>query len=258
MFDLVMWAKNGSRTLAPVLRRINQVIPRVLIGKRILVDDSSSDNTCDIARRFFWKPVPNRGQGISDAANTALSHVISPFFISFEQDLLLSTDWFTRIPRMVRGNVIIASGVRIPCYPKSLVKLQEYTLEKYAEHKTLAHTLDNTMYRTQDLINLGGFPKQSKDKAGLDIELYRRVKQAGFQWLVDYGLRSLHLRKGISQELRHAFWYGKSMRKPLKCLRLFLTSPLRGLLIAWRMKSASCLPLYCRIRYQFWKGSRSY
>ncbi|NIW13622.1 MAG: glycosyltransferase, partial [Candidatus Thorarchaeota archaeon] len=91
------------------------------------VDDDSVDDTREIAKSFGWQVFFNEGKGISSGANTALKHVTSDFFVSFEQDLLLAWDWWEKIPRLLKGEkVAVASGVRVPNQPEALRKLQEY------------------------------------------------------------------------------------------------------------------------------------
>lgn len=110
-----MWTKNGAKTLPLVLERISEVIPNRFINKRIIADDPSSDDTQEIARTFGWTIVPNEGSGISDGANTALRHVTSEFFISFEQDLLLAPSWWQKIPNHLSDQEFaIASVARQP------------------------------------------------------------------------------------------------------------------------------------------------
>jgi glycosyltransferase involved in cell wall biosynthesis len=50
--DLVMWTKNGGKTLPYVLKRIREVVPSKNVGNRIIVDDSSVDQTCQIAEQL--------------------------------------------------------------------------------------------------------------------------------------------------------------------------------------------------------------
>ncbi|TRO54958.1 glycosyltransferase family 2 protein, partial [Candidatus Bathyarchaeota archaeon] len=117
--DLVMWTKNGSKTLQSVLKRIGEVIPEKIVGNRIIVDDNSSDNTRKIAESFGWQVSFNEGTGISDGANTALKRVTSEYFASFEQDLLLSREWWEKIPPLLeKPNVAAASGMRFADKPQ--------------------------------------------------------------------------------------------------------------------------------------------
>src|SRR4030042_3073482 len=109
-----MWSKNGEEYLPRVLTRIDKVIPTESIHKRIFVDDYSMDNTIRIAKDFNWHVYLNPKGGISSGANEALKYVESDCFISVEQDVILSEDWWLKVPAMLKGNVVIASGVRLP------------------------------------------------------------------------------------------------------------------------------------------------
>jgi glycosyltransferase involved in cell wall biosynthesis len=66
--DLVMWTKNGAKTLPAVLKRINQVVPEENVNKRLIVDDKSIDCTSEIAKANGWTVIPNEGTGISDGS----------------------------------------------------------------------------------------------------------------------------------------------------------------------------------------------
>lgn len=268
--DLVMWTKNGSEILPSVLKRINEVIPEEFIGSRIIVDDRSADNTRKIAESFGWQVFLNEGTGISDGANTALKHVVSEYFISFEQDLLLARDWWQKIPEYLSDpKIAVASGVRLPNQPLVVRKIQEYSMERQqrkgkVESFLYGKTLDNTIYKTRVIRTLGGFPKLTIS-AGVDNILAQEVHANNFEWKVDYTVRSTHLRKDLKQELAHYYWYGTcySTLSPmlfkrnvnLKSLvsRLFF-SPLRGLDIAVRKKAPQAVYVYPLIRLAVVRG----
>lgn len=84
--------KNGEKFLPKVLKRIEEVIPSEFIGKRIIVDDHSEDNTVKVAECFGWKVYKNHGKGLKDAIATALSYVVTDFFISIEHDIILARE----------------------------------------------------------------------------------------------------------------------------------------------------------------------
>jgi glycosyltransferase involved in cell wall biosynthesis len=282
--DLVMWTKNGAETLPFVLKRISEVIPSDVVNKRIIVDDHSTDNTREIAELFGWNIALNEGQGISDGANTALRHVTTEYFISFEQDLFLARDWWEKTsPHIENPNVAIVSGMRFADKPMGVRKLQQYVARKYRGEAelapwlrtrqtaafTLGKTLDNTIYKTRIIKKLRGFPKM-KVNAGVETVLAYKIGQAGYHWVVDYNVQSVHLRHGLKQELRHQYWYatqsyeiwrkiGTETDKPppttkMSILFRFCVSPFTGLFIAFKTREPSIFYIHPLIRLYYLKG----
>ena len=282
--DLVMWTKNGAETLPLVLKRISEVIPIEFVNKRIIADDHSADETRNIAQNFGWQVVFNEGTGISDGANTALEHVESEYFVSFEQDLFLARDWWEKIPNFLKDpQVAAASGMRFADKPRGVRKLQQYVAKKYrgeanlaswlrnrkAAAFTLGSTLDNTIYKTEVVRAVGGFPKM-KVNAGVDTTLAYKLKQAGYSWVVDYNVQSTHIRKGLKQELQHQYWYGTQLceiwrkieedtnqRSPMTAsgvIYRFLISPFTGLFVALKTKEPTITYIHPLIRFYYMKG----
>jgi glycosyltransferase involved in cell wall biosynthesis len=269
--DLVMWTKNGAGTLGPVLKRIGEVIPADFVNSRLIVDDQSTDETRSIAESLGWEVVFNEGTGISDGANTALKHVEMDCFLSFEQDLLLAPDWWKKIPPYLSdSHVAVASGIRFVYYPPVLKKLQEFTADNYKREEKpgqffpYVKTLDNTIYKTSIIRQLGGFPKLAVS-AGVDHVLAKMVHGAGYRWKVDYDVKSIHLRTGLKDELSHNYWYGACadelesslFRRPAKTRALMLRvlfSPVRGLQIAVKTRAPQALYIYPLLRLAFLRG----
>ncbi|HUK85272.1 MAG TPA: glycosyltransferase family 2 protein [Candidatus Acidoferrum sp.] len=282
--DLVMWTKNGAQTLPIVLKRINEAIPQEFVNKKIIVDDASTDATPTVATSFGWSVIPNKGHGISDGANTALEQATADFFVSFEQDLLLALDWWRKIPPLLeKSNVAVASGMRFADKPVGVKKMQEYVGKKYrGESKlapwlksrdmsafTLGKTLDNTIYKTKIIRALGGFPKL-RINAGVDTTLAYKIDNSGYKWIVDYNMQSIHLRKGLRQELNHQYWYGTQLyeiwrkigtesNKPppvtkLGVIRRFCISPFTGLFIAIQTKESTIMYIHPLVRFYYMKG----
>ena len=223
--DLCMWTLNGAKTLKPVLERINKVIPECVVGQRLIVDDGSTDETIKIAKACGWRVIRNEGKGISDGANTALKHVETECFCSFEQDLLLSPKWWKSMIKHIQPkNVAAVSGIRHHYPSESMRLLHEYTAERYVNwarglpaylgtHARLksamswGRTLDNTIYKTEIMKEIGGFPKLPVS-GGVDTVLTWRIINAGYVWNVDFQIVSLHLNKTFVNELKCQFFYG--------------------------------------------------
>ncbi|MFX1464970.1 MAG: glycosyltransferase [Promethearchaeota archaeon] len=267
--DLVMWCKNGGYCLNSVLKQIEKVIPSKVVHKKILVDDYSTDNTREIAKRHDWKVVYNNGKGVGDGANTALNHVDCEFFVSFEHDLVLANDWFEKIPPQIINNkgVGAAQGVRLPDH-KLLRKLQEFKIEREQRVGRTTHSMDNTIYRTDVIRDVGGFPKLPG--AGVDSILVHKVLKSGYRWITDFNVISIHLRKGIKEEIRHYYGYGLASPKvslhdpSINLHRIILTfgfSPFQGFHIALTKHDWRLAFLYPVIRFAtFWgyiKGIKS-
>jgi glycosyltransferase involved in cell wall biosynthesis len=283
--DLVMWTFNGAATLPAVLKRINHVIPAEVVGKKIISDDHSTDSTREIAIKYGWTVFLNGGKGISDNANTALRHVESDFYVSFEQDLLLAPDWWSRIPQVFSDpKVGAASGMRFADKPRSVRALQQYVAKKYRGEAqldswlrsretaafTLGKTLDNTMYRTEVVRKAGGYPKLSLS-SGVDTTLAYEIDSLGYQWFVDYSVQSAHIRQDLAQELRHQFWYAKQLKelwlkieqathkRPPPITRFgviyrFAISPFTGLLMAYKTREPSVVYVHPLIRLYYLLG----
>jgi glycosyltransferase involved in cell wall biosynthesis len=266
-----MWTKNGAKTLPYVLVQIERVVPKSVIANKIIVDDLSSDDTAQIARRCGWAVHFNEGKGISDGANTALKLVESEVFVSFEQDILLSPCWWPNVPRLlIEKDTAVASGSRFPSQPQALRKLLEYDIETYSKDSEdgdffhFAKTLDNTIYKTEIIRKIGGFPRITLD-ACVDNVLAKRLHDSGFKWKVEYNVRSIHLRKGLRDELRHFEWYGAQYPFLLPYifgkhavardfLNRLLFSPKTALGFALRLDEAQLIYIIPLIRFALYKG----
>jgi len=268
--DLVMWVLNGERTLRAVLNRINRVIPKEYINQKIVVDDGSIDNSRRIALACGWRVVDNFGSGISDGANTALKLVETEFFCSFEQDVLLSSDWWERVavPSMLAG-FAVGCGVRFNSGPHGVINLSRvnhsFCVGDVRKKFGVGKTLDNTIYRTEVLRGLGGFPFFGVN-AGVDLVLAWMLKQKGFVWHVYPSVVSVHLREGLVDELRHQRWYGmqravinselEKLSVPIKVSKwrviahLFVP-PIQGVIAAFKARDATICYIYPLIRFYY-------
>jgi glycosyltransferase involved in cell wall biosynthesis len=273
-----MWTKNGESTLDVVLEKIDNVVPREVVNKKIMIDDYSTDNTRSIGLKHGWIVIANEGNGISDAANTALKYVEKAIFCSFEQDLLLSDAWFTKVyPLIFQEKVVIASGMRFPNGPTAvrkiklaghsdmidyLSKLSEESLRKTTHGKTL----DNTVYRTDFIKSIGGFDYM-RSNCGQDSSLSLKVmKTIDYVWAVNYDIISVHLKtNSYTKELKSQRWYARAFREIFTSNKLalppgtstkafvyrFVKSPSKSISLLRRTKDPFVLyyyPAFCLVQ----------
>lgn len=225
--DVVMWTLDGEKTLPIVLSRINKIIPKSIVNQKLIVDDGSKDNTVAISRKCGWNVIKNEGKGISDAANTALSHVETNYFCSFEQDVLLSSNWWSKVSTLILNEDGVAAACGLRFLPEnnfcSSIELYQLTRKDVDFHGGFGKTLDNTIWNTEILRSVGGFPKVNF--AGIDTFLFNLFESKGYEWLVDYDVRSLHLRYGgLLNEFKHYYFYGLSLPQIYSRLQSFSSS----------------------------------
>jgi hypothetical protein len=201
--DLCTWTKNGSKTLVPVLKRIDSVIPREEVGAKIAVDDSSVDDTVKILKDFNWKVYPNRSGFINGGTAEALRHVRSKFFVSFEQDVLLGRNWWDIVPKnMDDETVAVAQGVEISTN-KAERGIDKYHIKKLRKmplenRSMLWKTIGNNIYRSEIIKRLGFV-----DDSTHMTPFYRKITANGFKWITDIDAVSTHLHGNIFDAVRH-------------------------------------------------------
>jgi glycosyltransferase involved in cell wall biosynthesis len=267
--DLVMWAKNGEAFLPTVLKRIDEVIPHENVCHKILVDDHSTDRTIEIAKSFNWDIYPNPRGGVPSGANEALRHVDCAFFVSVEQDVVLAKDWWERIPPYMNyDKVAVAQGINRSTEP-TLRKLDEYVhsrLKPSVDNPILfGVSIDNNIFRTKVIRQLGGFPNDCPVCADT-ILVKKIVYETPYKWIVNTNVVSDHIRQSIKAYIKHAYTLSKlcartpycaneAAQPPISMLRLFLTSPMRALIVAYKKRCPKLLYVYPAIRYQRLKAS---
>src|SRR6266849_2808326 len=152
--DLVMWTFNSEATLDESLSSIDKAIPYDRICHKIIVDGGSSDGTEKIARGHGWDFYVTR-PGIPVQANFGLALVDTDSYASFEHDIVLSSNWLRRIEKLLGpDDVVVAQGIRLSKGVRSLEALDRWSYSR----QEWFYSLDNTMYKTDAIRKLGGYP----------------------------------------------------------------------------------------------------
>lgn len=141
--SLCMWTKNSAKYLKPVLMSIEKAIPSECIKDRIIIDDSSEDDTVNIAHGLNWSVYKNLQGGICGGFNQAVKIVDTDYFATFEHDILLAPNWFDcMLEHIEKKDFIVCQGLRIPSHP-ILKALYEQKLKNNLTSET---SLDNNLW----------------------------------------------------------------------------------------------------------------
>jgi hypothetical protein len=142
-------------------------------------------------------------------------------------------------------------------------QLSPWLKSREANAFTLGKTLDNTIWNTKMIREVGGFPFM-KVNAGVDTVLAWKLEKFGFKWKVDYNTQSVHIRKGLRDELNHQKWYGTQtryiwnamdslgMKSPVSFNRTVYKlglAPFSGLFVALKTREATIVYIHPLIRF---------
>jgi len=244
--DLVMWGRNCLKTLPYCLESIEKGIPHEVVGQKIFVDYHSHDLTPLFAEEYNWHVYQAPEKGIPSAANEGLRHVKSPYFASFESDVILSKEWFDKMVWwMTQPHVAIAQGIRVPTHP-TLQKFDKYI---YGKQKSKINdygiSIDNNIYDTETLRLLGGFPTSCP--IAIDRELRDQVEGCGYKWVIDPSIISYHIRNSLWKTIKHDYYLLKNIKRKEELVtaeRAMTTikTPINALHIFWCTHDPTLIP----------------
>ncbi|MGO8807361.1 MAG: glycosyltransferase family 2 protein [Candidatus Bathyarchaeia archaeon] len=235
--DLIMWTYNSAKLLPTVLQRINEVIPIELVNRRIISDDHSTDQTVEISWKLGWEVHVNKGMGLQDNKQNALSLVSTPVFACFEHDVLLSRDWWRKASEIMRDpHVGVVQGIRLSTEPR-LRKLDSYEYARRSDKRSV----DNNLCRT-DVVRKFGF-----DESGSP----GRMRQDGFRWAVMCDVVSDHItRANLVETVQHDMRIhmlslpSYTISEKVGCFKIFVHSPIRALDVVRKTRTYSMLIFY--------------
>jgi len=268
--DLCTWTKNGAKTLLPVLERVEEVIPHEEVGKKIAADDSSTDNTVEILKEFNWEVYPNYEGFINGGTNEALKHVETEFFISIEQDVLLSPKWWDVIPgHMKDERVAVAQGIELSTNKaeRALQKLKVKRLRQipFEERSKMWFSIGNNIYRTGIIKKLGFVD----DPVSMG-PFCKRIISHGFKWITDINMVSTHLHGNLFDTIWHTVKFYDLTRQRtdidnmglLRYIAGLVASPLKGFMLSitskeptvqffYSLRRLALTPTYFRRRQKY-------
>lgn len=237
--DLLMWTYNSEDFLGSVLKRIGEVIPECYVGNKIIVDGGSVDDTEYIASCFGWE-FHSCKKGVPFQFRMGFELAESEYVCTFEHDIILADDWFySVVPYLDDDRVVCVQGVRLPM-DKTLRAIEQFYLDEVVDYVSL----DNNIFNRRAVIELGGLNPDFS--SSFDSDFQSRVRDAGFEWIVDKSVVSEHLIFDYKAYARKIYERKKLCGSEVKNfagynMLKFLVSPFIGAYIALRYREFSVL-----------------
>ncbi len=202
--DIVMWSKGKRAILPRVFKAIDNELSEML-GKKIFVIGDMRDEGVPIAKDFGWQVYCTNKWSIPTQANEALRHVETEYFISVENDVLLTSGWYEKVLRhMDNPKVAVAQGIRYYTNPH----LRNWLRYAWGDVKSplyrpipLGISIDNNLYRTRMIREVGGFSYGCELCS--DSFLKAELTRAGYLWIVDRDIKSTHIWDGVMDLTKH-------------------------------------------------------
>lgn len=251
-----MWTFNseGPGHLEESLRSIDAVLA-VVARRKIAVDGGSSDNTIKMLKEHGWEVFQQEGVGIGSAVRQAFSLTETRFVISVESDVVLASNWLDVFKSMSTG-VITANGIRYSNV-RELRAVERFMFANLASRVT---SIDNNIWDMDAFRSVGEFPVE---RFSSDWIFRQKAESMGYKWVVDHNIQSIHLRKDLEQELGHMWRQGREgcmlsphpYRYTIRNAIRFLTSPVRGVQMAFGPDGKSPITVYPRMRWATLRGA---
>jgi len=182
--SLVIPGRNCAKTLEKCLDSVVPFLEQGGLQEILFVDDGSTDNTAEIARRYPVQVITGTGSGPGAARNLGWRQAQGEYIWFIDSDCVAEPDALQKlIPHLDNPEVAGVGGSYANLYPDSLLATLIHE-EIIARHRRMPQDVNflatfNVIYRQQVLEEVGGFDETLK--LAQDAELAFRIVQAGYQ-----------------------------------------------------------------------------
>jgi GT2 family glycosyltransferase len=204
---------NGARTLEETCAAVARLeYPNF---ETIVVDDGSTDDSAEIARRHGFRVISTENRGLSSARNTALEAASGEIVAFIDDDAIPDRQWLTYLAdTFARTDFAAVGGPNLPVPGDGPVAdavaaapgnpIHVLVTDRDAEHIPGC----NSAFRADALRDIGGFDPRFR-MAGDDVDVCWRLQDSGLR--IGYCAAAVvwhHRRQTVGGYLRQQHGYG--------------------------------------------------
>lgn len=184
--SVIVPAYNAEGTLAECLTALQRQSISRSQYEIIVVDDGSTDNTANVARRFNVILAQQRNHGPASARNTGASSAASGRILLFtDADCVPRQDWIEKMLAPFEDpEIVAAKGSYLTVQREPVARLAQIEYEEKYERLAHQEYIDfvdtcSAAYRWDVFSSEGGFDTSFRAAAGEDLELSFRIAKHG-------------------------------------------------------------------------------
>ncbi len=196
----------------------------------VVINDGSTDNTAEIARRMEVNLVnQSRNMGLGAARNLAFQTISSPFIASLDADCVPDPDWLTNLMEQFDSDRVAGVGGKL------LEKYQDCAPDRWRARHMKQHRGDtviinplflygnNNVFRREAVLAAGNYPTTDEYRTNYE-DHYMSQKLYESDWTLKYtpDARVYHLRRDTWRSIYHTSWrwYFNGKPKPVSVRNL--------------------------------------
>jgi len=220
--SLIIPAYNEAHYIEDCLAGISQSCQQANIQAEIIViDNGSTDNTADLARRFTTKVFSIERTSISDARNLGVSKATHPIIAFIDSDVVITSTWaqtfIGHYQTFIDAPLFIAG-----C--KYAVRSDPSWIEKYWFDNIKENLLNGGNIITSKAVftQINGFDVSLK--TGEDYDFCVRAMAANAKLIIDSSFEAIHLGypRDLKNFMKREIWHGEG---DFLSFRHFIRSP---------------------------------
>lgn len=211
---------NSANTISKCIESISKQTYK--IDEIIVIDDGSTDNTCEIASRYNVKIIQHKEhKGLAEARNTGISNSKNEYIASIDSDCVARKDWLeTLIATIKNENIAGAGGYLIETNSNSIAdKWRMIHLTQNWGNKKITNPRqlfgNNILFRKSALFDVGLYNPIYKTNSE-DYDISQRLMKKGYTLVYTPKAKVGHIRKDTihsAMNLYSEYYYFGYIRK---------------------------------------------
>ena len=204
-------AYNVAQFLGPCLEGLlAQTLPP---NEILVIDDGSRDATAEIASKYAAVTLIQHGtnKGLAAARNTAMRAARNELVASIDADCVANPNWLAQLSASLTDPSVVGVGGKL------IEGIQKNTADRWRAVHMAQHWGDapihnprflfgsNNLFRKSAVLAVGGYDESMRTN-GEDVDLSRRLRDKGWNFLYVPAAVATHLRHDTTRSILETYW----------------------------------------------------